>query len=268
MLGVRDWRVYGVTLLWPPVMSGWQTANVSLLLAFGIAIAWRYRDRPVTSGVTIGIIVAIKLFLWPLLGWLVLTRRWRTLAWAVASAAVFNAISWAVLGFNEIHAYTQLVNAVTKVEEGMAYTPLALALHLGASHALADTLAGLVFAAVASVTASVSRRNREWAVLLGVLTLSLLATPIVWRHYFVLFLVPMAISRPRLSGAWWIPLLMFVCPVTDPVLWQLLLVLGVVSLLVVVLFRWPERMSLRGSGTTRLVRGARLGAARSAPAQT
>jgi hypothetical protein len=160
---------------------------------------------------------------------------------------VINAISWAVLGFNEIHAYTQLVNAVTKVEEGMAYTPLALALHLGASHAVADVLAGLVFAAVACVTVSMARRNREWAVLLGVLTLSLLATPIVWRHYFVLFLVPIAISRPRLSAAWTIPLLMFVCPVTDPVLWQLLLVLGAASLLVFTLLRWPAAVRVRGS---------------------
>ena len=268
VLGVRDWRVYGVTLLWPPVLSGWQTANVSLLLAFGIAVAWRYRDRPGKSGATIGIIIAIKLFLWPLLGWLILTRRWRALGWAVATAALVNAVSWAVLGFHEVHAYIQLVNAVTKVEERMAYTPFALALHLGASHALADVLAGLVFAAVACVTVAASRRDREWAVLLGVLTLSLLATPIVWRHYFVLFLVPMAISRPRLSGAWWIPLLIFVCPVTDPVLWQLLLVLGVVTLLVVILFRWPERMSLRGSGTTQFVRGTRLGGGRSAPVRT
>ena len=256
VLGVRDWRVYGVTLLWPPVLSGWQTANVSLLLAFGIAIAWRYRDRPGASGATLGIIIAIKLFLWPLLGWLVLTRRWRALAWAVASGALFNAVSWAVLGFNQIHAYTQLVNAVTKVEEGMAYTPLALALHLGASHALADVLAGLVFAAVACVTVAASRRDREWAVLLGVLTLSLLATPIVWRHYFVLFLVPMAISRPRLSAAWWIPLLMFVCPVTDPVLWQLLLALAAMTLLVVVLFGWPERISMRRSRPRASVSGS------------
>ena len=32
MLGVRDWRIYGVTLLWPSVIDAYQTANVTLPL--------------------------------------------------------------------------------------------------------------------------------------------------------------------------------------------------------------------------------------------
>src|SRR5262249_4249791 len=32
LLGVRDWRVYGIVFLWLPVISGWSTANVTLLL--------------------------------------------------------------------------------------------------------------------------------------------------------------------------------------------------------------------------------------------
>ena len=44
-LGVRDWRVYGVTLLWPPVIDAYQTANVTLPLALLVALIWRYRDR-------------------------------------------------------------------------------------------------------------------------------------------------------------------------------------------------------------------------------
>ena len=33
VLDVRDWRVYGVTLLWPSVIDAYQTANVTLPLA-------------------------------------------------------------------------------------------------------------------------------------------------------------------------------------------------------------------------------------------
>jgi hypothetical protein len=245
VLRIRDWRLYGMTLLWPAVLSGWQTANLSLLLALGIAVAWRYRDRPAVAGIAIGVMVSLKLFLWPLLGWLALTRRWRALAWTAGSGLVINTVSWAVLGFNQIHAYLHLVNAVTNVEEATAYTPLALGLKLGLSHNAADLLAGLVFALVALVTVNCARRGRESGVLLGVITISLLATPIVWRHYFVLFLVPLAISRPRLSAAWTIPLLLFVCPVTSPVLWQLVLAMTAMGLLVFVLFRWPTPISLR-----------------------
>jgi hypothetical protein len=59
IVGVRDWRLYGLTLMWPAVISGWQTANVSLPLAFGTAIAWRFRNRPLIAGLTIGVIVSI-----------------------------------------------------------------------------------------------------------------------------------------------------------------------------------------------------------------
>ena len=33
VLGVRDWRCYGIVLLWPPVISAIQTGNVTLWLA-------------------------------------------------------------------------------------------------------------------------------------------------------------------------------------------------------------------------------------------
>jgi hypothetical protein len=81
--------------------------------------------------------------------------------------------------------------------------------------------------------------------LLGALTLSLLATPVVWIHYFVLLLVPLAIMRPRLSGAWLLPLALFACPVTSPMLWQLVLTLGVLALLVAVLLRRPAPAAVR-----------------------
>src|SRR5207302_11097178 len=44
ILGVRDWRLYGLLALCPAVFSGWTLANVTLLLCLGIAVMWRYRD--------------------------------------------------------------------------------------------------------------------------------------------------------------------------------------------------------------------------------
>ncbi len=45
VLGVRDWRCYGVMLLWPPVLNAIQTGNVTLWFALALAITWRLRDR-------------------------------------------------------------------------------------------------------------------------------------------------------------------------------------------------------------------------------
>ena len=38
VLGVRDWRCYGLGFLWPPVTDGILTGNLSLLLAFAAAL--------------------------------------------------------------------------------------------------------------------------------------------------------------------------------------------------------------------------------------
>ena len=70
VLGVRDWRCYGLLLLWPPVISAIQTGNVTLWFALVAAIAWRFRDRVAPVSASIGVTLAAKFFLWPLVVWL------------------------------------------------------------------------------------------------------------------------------------------------------------------------------------------------------
>ena len=57
---VRDWRVYGVTLLWPPVIDAYQTGNVTLPLALLVALTWRYRDRAAPTGIALGVALALE----------------------------------------------------------------------------------------------------------------------------------------------------------------------------------------------------------------
>src|SRR5437868_5577435 len=84
VLGVRDWRCYGVTLLWYPVIQNVLIGSITSVLALGLAIVWRYRDdRSVASPVTAALI-ATKVFLWPMLFWLAATRRGLVAARALA----------------------------------------------------------------------------------------------------------------------------------------------------------------------------------------
>jgi hypothetical protein len=41
---------------------------------------------------------------------------------------------------------------------------------------------------------------------------TLVLSPIVWLHYLVVLLVPMAIFRPRFSALWLLPILLWVSP--------------------------------------------------------
>jgi hypothetical protein len=237
LLGVRDWRVFGIAFLWQPVFSAWETANVMLLLALGIALLWRSRDRPFAAGLLLTLLVSVKLFIWPLAIWLLATRRYAALGYAVVCGVALNAAAWAVLGFDQIGRYVKLLSAVSAHEEGRSYSVLALALDAGATRTVAYALALALAAAVGAACFVLGRRARDVPALLLAVATALLATPIIWTHYFVLLIVPLALLRPRLDIVWALPIAIVLCPTGRPLTWQLVFVLVTVATMIVVAAR-------------------------------
>ncbi|MDQ6835765.1 MAG: DUF2029 domain-containing protein [Actinomycetota bacterium] len=208
VLEVKDWRVYGVCLMWPAVMSAWETANVTLILAFGIALAWRYRNLPIVSGVLVALVVSFKLFLWPLTLWLIATKRYRALGYAALCGLVINLLSWAVLGFDQLARYKALMATLTRDQETRGYSLVALFVNHGSSRPLAYALSAGVAAVLAGACLAAGQRGGGRAALALSVACSLFVTPIVWMHYFALLLVPLALVRPRLAMLWLVPLLL------------------------------------------------------------
>ena len=60
------------------------------------------------------------------------------------------------------------------------------------------------------------RRDARQALGLTIV-LMLVASPLLWAHYFSLLLIPLALRRPRLSVVWALPLLMWLMPPRQPV---------------------------------------------------
>jgi hypothetical protein len=234
---VRDVRVYGLALLSASVVAAWQTANLSLLIALGIAVIWRRRDHPLVAGVLLAVLISLKPFVWPLAIFLLATRRYAALAYAVAAGLVINLFAWGIVGFNQIGSYESLTRAVTNVMYRRGYTITALMLKLGAAHAIADiTGIALAVLAIAACLYAGHRHDDRAALTLGVVA-CLLATPVLWVHYFVLLLVPLALARPRLSAIWCVPLILWVCPI-KPAPWQSVVAFLVNALIVyTMLFR-------------------------------
>ena len=83
VLEIRDVRCYAAALLWVPTISGVLLGNVSIPLAFALAVVWRYRDAVWPPAVALGLAVSAKLLLWPMFVWMLATRRLRTAALAV-----------------------------------------------------------------------------------------------------------------------------------------------------------------------------------------
>jgi alpha-1,2-mannosyltransferase len=231
VLNVRDWRIYGVALLWLPVYSGWQTANVTLPLMLLVALTWRYRDRPLASGLLTAVAISLKPFIWPLALWLLVTRRFKATAATVAWAVAINLVVWWIVGFDQIHAYLRLSGQVTDALWRGGYSMLAVAHHLGLGRGAGEAMLLAVSAAVAAalIYKGAVKRDERAALTLAV-ALMLVASPLVWSHYFALVLVPLAIYRPRLGWLWALPVLMWACPPSTGVRgWQEWLAWGVVA---------------------------------------
>lgn len=225
-LGVRDWRVFGAAALWPSVTSAVQTGNLSLVLAVGVALVWRWRERPFAVGALVAVMVALKLFLWPLAIWLLAMRRFRAVGVMVAFGVAVSAAAWAVVGFDSLTQMPALLRGNVEANGTWPYTVVALLGELGAAGWLAYGVCWAVGAAVAAAAVRQARGGRDAEALSLAIGVALLVSPIVWSHYLVLLLVPVALARPRFSWLWLAPLPLWVCPPVDGSLFQKLVLLA------------------------------------------
>ena len=203
--GVRDWRVIVVALCSPPVLYGLAYANVSLLVTLALALAWAWRDRHRRVAIVVGVVVATRLFLWPLLVWLLITGRRHAAFEGVLTAFVVTAIGWAAVEFRRIGDFMNVVrdNASEYVDDGVSVAALAANLGLSADAAtVVATCAGL-----GALVLAWSSRDDDLESFAWVVAAAVFASPVVWGHYHALFLVPLALSTPKLSRWWLLPYL-------------------------------------------------------------
>jgi hypothetical protein len=211
LLGVRDWRCLALTLVYPVTRSAVDLGTIGPLLLLGVAAAWRWRDRLLVPAAALGAAVALKLFLWPLAVWLAVTGRIRAAAAAAGFAVGLVFVPWAALGFTGLDAYPGLLRRLSSEEGWASYSVYALGLRVHLPEAAAIVLSVAVVAgllAAAAWAARDARRTlleRDSASLTLALAAALASTPIVWSHYFLLLVVPLALARPRLSALWLLP---------------------------------------------------------------
>lgn len=212
LLGVRDWRCYPVALLAPFTLEAIEYGAVGPILLLLLAVAWRLRERALPAGLAAAGLVALKLFLWPVLAWLAFTGRARGVLVAVVATLALVAGSWAAIGFRGLVEYPRLLRKLVEVEAEQSYSVLAILRALGVPETGARALvlaAGVVllgFAWRAARDVRLEPVDRDRVSLGLVLAAALVATPILWLHYLVLLYAPIALFRPRLSWVWVVPL--------------------------------------------------------------
>jgi alpha-1,2-mannosyltransferase len=263
-LDVRDWRCYPIALLYPPTVENIEYGAVGPILVLLVALGWRYRERTAVASLSIGSAIVLKVFLWPLVVWLAATRRWKASLGAVVVGAGLAFVSWAALGFSGLVDYPDLIRRLSDIEAENSYSVYAISVTLGvpagASRALVGLLA-IVFLVLGWRAARGNADSGDRRSLTLALAAGLVATPILWLHYLVLLVVPIALARPRLSTVWFAPLALTIFELLD---WYrgwprgdgpALASVALVTLVVIAVCSLPERparsgVALRAAGAS------------------
>jgi hypothetical protein len=122
-------------------------------------------------------------------------------------------LPWAAIGFAGITNYPGLLRRLSDDEAAQSFSLLAIGVRAHLAESMAAGLSMVCALALLAIAYRIARdqrrtvRNRDAAALALSLAAALVASPIVWLHYFLLLLllVPLALTWPRLSPFWLVP---------------------------------------------------------------
>ena len=209
LVGVRDVRCYAAVLLWAPVWNSLDTLNVSSALALGVALLWRFRATVWPLAATLGAMVSVKLFLWPLVLWVGLTRRLVPAALGLGIGLTLTFAAWAVIGFAGFSDYPDLLSRVSEQE---SYSIAGMSAELGLGHGFGRGLGTVVGLVLLGLAVREGRRQDSARALTFAVAATLAMSPVVWLHYLTLLIAPLGLARPRFSALWLLPIVLWVSP--------------------------------------------------------
>jgi hypothetical protein len=178
-------------------ITGLQLGALSPLLFAGTLLLWRLRERP-RAFLLAGPIIAAKLFLAPLLLWLLLARRYRALGWAGVGLGCSLGLGF-LLGPISVGTYARMLSQLSAHEArlGMglvgAWMNRGLSLGAGQAIAVAAALTLLIWA-----YRSYRRAGDERVLFCAGVLVSLILTPVLWSHYLVLIAACLLVFEARL----------------------------------------------------------------------
>jgi hypothetical protein len=144
-------------------------------------------------GATAAVGAAIKLQPGLLLAWAALSRRWTAVLWGVVVLAGLSAVSLVTTGPGSWFDYAALIRQITDpVTTDRNVTPGAIAHDLGMSVGAATALqVGVMVVALVAVVVTAWRALPVASYLVAV-SASQLISPVLWDHYAMLLLLPVA----------------------------------------------------------------------------
>jgi alpha-1,2-mannosyltransferase len=218
-------------LLSSPLLATLALGQVYPVLALGLVAAWvaDRRDRQEISGAALGLVVALKPSLIPVLLWPLVRRRWRALLAALISGAVATLVGVIVLGPGATLDYIGVLREQpVSTYWDNASLPSAAA-RLFTQNPYAQNVATLpwivpvayVLGIGAIVLTAIRVRHGPEVGLWALVAASLLASPIAWHNYLVLLGpgILLLLARGRAATAFLLLALQAI-PAQWPLIWN------------------------------------------------
>ena len=236
---LRPWRtnplvgsfVIVALLVSSPLLATLALGQMYPVLVLGLVAAWALdrRGRSLPSGAALGLVVALKPSLAPILLWPVVRRRWGASLAAVISGAAATLVGVVVLGPGATLQWLGLLSGEPLSPYWDNASLPAAAARLFTEHEFGQPLAelpwavgifGLLGLVLVLLTAYRVRRDPE-AGLWALVAASLLASPIAWNNYLLLLApgVLLLLARGRTAVAVLLVALQLLPP-QWPLLWQ------------------------------------------------
>jgi alpha-1,2-mannosyltransferase len=195
---------------WVILLAGWsfpfvyavKLGQVGPILFALFAVGWRWLDDPVRLGASGALGAAIKLQPGLVLVWALLTRR---LAAVVVGAAVLVGLAIAATLLAGLTSWGDFLTLLRTVSDPITtehnFTPGAIAYQLGLSPEIASLIQLASTVGVVVVFLVAIRWSSDEASYLVAVVASQLISPILWDHYAMLLLLPVAYLLS--AGRWW-----------------------------------------------------------------
>ncbi len=176
-----------------PFLYALKLGQVGPILFLLFAAGWRWMDRGVVLGLTGGLGAAIKMQPGLVLAWAVLTRRWSAVIWGAITLLVLAGLATLLGG---AQAWTDFILLITRVSDPITtphnFTPGAVAFQTGVPRDTAALIQWVSIAAAAIVVVVAALRLAPVPSYLVAVIASQLLSPILWDHYALLLLLPVA----------------------------------------------------------------------------
>jgi alpha-1,2-mannosyltransferase len=200
------WVVLLLAALSWPLVYAIKLGQVGPMLLLIFAIGWRWMDRPWRLGLASGIGTVIKLQPALLVGWAVLTRRWWAAAIAIGAIAVLSTAGTIVAGpgawFEELDLLQRVSNPI-HTPHGYGVGRLLFEAGVPELPAMLLNTANTVL--VLAVALFAILRASPVASFLAVAIATQFVSPVLWDHYALVLLLPVAYLIER--GRWWAALI-------------------------------------------------------------